>query len=126
MNKITVVLDCGTVVNPDIVKAQVESAVLQGLAAAMWQDMPFVGGVPTRQNFGSYRMGKMTDAPVINVTLMKLGIISEPLPMLYTEGAVIMGMIHFLLPYMILNVYVAIEGIDKNLISAARTLGCTS
>ena len=40
-----------------------------------------------------------------------------------TEGAVIMGMIHFLLPYMILNVYVAIEGIDRNLISAARTLG---
>ena len=63
---------------------------------------------------------------VINVTLLKLGIISEPLPMLYTEGAVIMGMIHFLLPYMILNVYVAIEGIDRNLISAARTLGCTA
>ena len=63
---------------------------------------------------------------VINVTLMKLGLISAPLPMLYTEGAVIMGMIHFLLPYMILNVYVAIEGIDRNLISAARTLGCTA
>ena len=63
---------------------------------------------------------------VINVTLMKLGLISAPLPMLYTEGAVIMGMIHFLLPYMILNVYVAIEGIDRNLIAAARTLGCTA
>ena len=62
----------------------------------------------------------------INVTLLKLGLISEPLPMLYTEGAVIMGMIHFLLPYMILNVYVAIEGIDRNLISAARSLGCTA
>ncbi|MFN4140874.1 ABC transporter permease [Aestuariivirga sp.] len=63
---------------------------------------------------------------VINVVLMKAGLISEPLRMLYTEGSVIMGMIHFLLPYMILNVYVAIEGIDRNLISAARTLGCTS
>jgi spermidine/putrescine transport system permease protein len=63
---------------------------------------------------------------VINVMLMKTGLISEPLRMLYTEGAVIMGMIHFLLPYMILNVYVSIEGIDRNLISAARTLGCTS
>ena len=63
---------------------------------------------------------------VINVVLLKLGIINEPLRMLYTEGAVIMGMIHFLLPYMILNVYVAIEGIDRNLISAARTLGCTA
>jgi spermidine/putrescine transport system permease protein len=63
---------------------------------------------------------------VINVALMKIGLIDEPLRMLYTEGAVIMGMIHFLLPYMILNVYVAIEGIDRNLISAARTLGCTA
>src|SRR6476646_186685 len=63
---------------------------------------------------------------VINVTLMWLGIIDNPIQMLYTEGAVIMGMIHFLLPYMILNVYVSLEGIDRNLISAARTLGCNS
>lgn len=63
---------------------------------------------------------------VINVLLMKTGLISEPLRLLYTEGAVIMGMIHFLLPYMILNIYVSIEGIDRNLISAARTLGCTA
>lgn len=61
----------------------------------------------------------------INAVLMQLGIISEPLPLLYNEGSVVMGMIHFLLPYMILNVYVSLEGIDRNLISAARTLGCT-
>jgi spermidine/putrescine transport system permease protein len=63
---------------------------------------------------------------IINVTLKWLGIISDPLPMLYTEGAVIMGLIHFLLPYMILNVYVSLDGIDRNLISAARSLGCTN
>ncbi|WP_448954580.1 ABC transporter permease [Labrys neptuniae] len=62
---------------------------------------------------------------IINVVLIKLGLISEPLRMLYTQGSVIMGMIHFLLPYMILNIYVSLEGIDRNLISAARTLGCT-
>jgi ABC-type spermidine/putrescine transport system, permease component I len=39
-----------------------------------------------------------------------LGIISDPLPMLYNEGSVILGMIHFLLPYMILNIYVSLEG----------------
>jgi len=61
----------------------------------------------------------------INATLMGLGIIGEPLPLLYNEGSVIMGMIHFLLPYVILNIYVSLEGIDRNLISAARTLGCT-
>jgi len=63
---------------------------------------------------------------VINVALIRLGLISEPLPMLYTEGAVIMGLLHFLLPYMILNVYVSLEGIDRTLISAAQSMGCTS
>ena len=61
----------------------------------------------------------------VNASLMGLGIISQPLPMLYNEGSVIMGMIHFLLPYTILNIYVSLEGIDRNLISAARTLGAT-
>jgi spermidine/putrescine transport system permease protein len=63
---------------------------------------------------------------IINASLKALGLIDEPIPMLYTEGSVIMGMIHFLLPYMILNVYVSLEGIDRNLISAARSLGCTN
>ncbi len=62
----------------------------------------------------------------INAALMWFGIIDEPIKMLYTEGAVIMGMIHFLLPYMVLNIYVSLEGIDRNLVSAARTLGATS
>jgi spermidine/putrescine transport system permease protein len=62
----------------------------------------------------------------INAVLRWLGLIDQPLPMLYNEGSVIIGMIHFLLPYMILNVYVSLEGIDRNLISAARTLGCTA
>jgi spermidine/putrescine transport system permease protein len=62
---------------------------------------------------------------VINVVLIDLGLIDQPIRMLYTEGAVIMGMVHFLLPYMVLNVYVSLEGIDRNLIAAARTLGCT-
>lgn len=63
---------------------------------------------------------------LINVVLLKFGVISEPLPMLYTEGAVIMGLLHFLLPYMILNVYVSLESIDRTLISAARSMGCTN
>ena len=66
------------------------------------------------------------DQGAINAVLRWLGLIGEPLPMLYNWGSVIMGMIHFLLPYMILNVYVSLEGIDRNLLSAARTLGCTA
>lgn len=63
---------------------------------------------------------------LINVTLMKLGLIDHPMEMLYTEGAVIMGLLHFLLPYMILNIYVSLEGIDRTLIQAARSMGCTN
>lgn len=70
VGKITAVIDCGTVINPDTVKAQVESAVIQGFAAAMWQDMPFTLGTPARKNFGAYRMPKMSEVPVINVTIM--------------------------------------------------------
>ena len=62
----------------------------------------------------------------VNALLLNLGIIDAPLKMLYTEGSVILGMLHFLLPYMIINVYVSLEGIDRNLVAAARTLGATS
>ncbi len=65
------------------------------------------------------------DQGAINASLVGLGIIATPIPLLYNEGSVVMGMIHFLLPYAILNIYVSLEGIDRNLISAARTLGCT-
>jgi spermidine/putrescine transport system permease protein len=57
--------------------------------------------------------------------LQWLGVINEPLSMMYNEFAVIVGFIHVFLPYMILNVYVSLEGIDSNLEPAARTLGCT-
>ncbi len=65
------------------------------------------------------------DTGLINHVLIKLDIISEPLNMLYNEGAVLMGLIQYLLPFMILNVYVSLEGIDKSLLEAARSLGCT-
>ncbi|MDX1711004.1 MAG: ABC transporter permease [Rhodovibrionaceae bacterium] len=61
----------------------------------------------------------------INWALTTLGIVGEPLQMLYNEPTVIIGLLHFLLPFMILNVYVSLEGIDANIVSAARTLGCT-
>ena len=67
----------------------------------------------------------MGNQGAINGVLQWLGLISEPLSMMYSEFAVIVGFIHVFLPYMILNVYVSLEGIDGNLEPAARTLGCT-
>jgi len=65
------------------------------------------------------------DTGLINHVLMKIGLISDPLGMLYNEGAVLLGLIQYLLPFMILNIYVSLEGIDKSLAEAARSLGCT-
>lgn len=61
----------------------------------------------------------------INAGLLGLGLIDEPVQFLYNEPSVILGLTHYLLPFMILNVYVSLDGIDRNLEAAARTLGCT-
>ena len=65
------------------------------------------------------------DSGLINHVLMRIGFIQEPLSMLYNEGAVIMGLLQYLLPFMILNIYVSLDGIDKSLVEAAKSLGCT-
>lgn len=61
----------------------------------------------------------------LNGLLRLLGLTDAPLSMMYTEFTVIVGFIHVFLPYMILNIYVSLEGIDQNLEPAARTLGAT-
>lgn len=60
----------------------------------------------------------------LNHFLLRLGVISTPLSLLYNEAAVLMGLIQYLLPFMILNIFVSLEGIDKNLLEAARSMGC--
>lgn len=61
----------------------------------------------------------------LNGLLGLLGLTETPLSIMYTEFTVIVGFIHVFLPYMILNIYVSLEGIDQNLEPAARTLGAT-
>lgn len=61
----------------------------------------------------------------INSLLMYLGVIQHPMDMMYNQYTVIVGFIHVFLPYMILNIYVSLDGIDRNLEPAARTLGAT-
>jgi spermidine/putrescine transport system permease protein len=61
----------------------------------------------------------------VNAILVGVGVTDEPLKLLYNDFSVIMGLVYFQLPYMIINVYVSLDGIDRNLESAARVLGCT-
>lgn len=60
---------------------------------------------------------------LLNQILLELGLIAEPLELLYTESAVIAGMLYTLLPFMILPLYGSLEKLDRRLIEAARDLG---
>ncbi len=68
-------------------------------------------------------MGLLRDQGIINEVLIKLGIIAEPIQMLYTNGAVILGMVYNFLPFMVLPIYSVLVKMDKSLIEAARDLG---
>ncbi len=57
--------------------------------------------------------------------LMGLGLTKEPLKLLYTYPAVVVGMVYILLPFMIFAVYSSAEKLDWSLIEAARDLGAT-
>jgi putative spermidine/putrescine transport system permease protein len=59
----------------------------------------------------------------LNVTLMQFGVISEPLEIMYTESAVVAGIIAVNLPYMVLTLQSVIEGINRNVEEAAFSLG---
>ena len=59
----------------------------------------------------------------LNVTLMQFGVINEPLQIMYTEGAVVAGIISVNLPYMVLTLQSVIEGINRNVEEAAFSLG---
>lgn len=62
---------------------------------------------------------------VLDRILMGLGIIDEPLKLLYTYPAVAVGMVYALLPFMIFSVYSSAEKLDWSIIEAARDLGAT-
>lgn len=60
---------------------------------------------------------------VLNTLLIALGIIQEPLSLLFTNTAVIIGLVYNLLPFMILPIMTNIERLDHRLVDAARDLG---
>ncbi|MDT8868687.1 spermidine/putrescine ABC transporter permease PotB [Vibrio fluvialis] len=60
---------------------------------------------------------------ILNQALMGMGLIDSPLRLMYTETAVMIGLVYILLPFMILPLYSAIEKLDGTYIEAARDLG---
>jgi putative spermidine/putrescine transport system permease protein len=62
---------------------------------------------------------------IVNQYLTWLGLTHAPLPLLYNQGGVLIGMTYVLLPYMVLTVYSVMGGIDPGLIRAAHSLGAS-
>jgi spermidine/putrescine transport system permease protein len=62
-----------------------------------------------------------TDGP-LNGLLMAVGIIQEPLPLIFNDGAVMVGLVYGYLPFMVLPLYATIERIDFSLVEAAHDL----
>ena len=70
VDRVVAAVDCGTVVNPDIVKAQVEGAVVFGLTAALLSEITIDKGRVAQSNFHDFPLLRMREMPVVEVHLV--------------------------------------------------------
>lgn len=68
-------------------------------------------------------MGLLRENGFFNQVLMSIGVIDQPLKLLYTEGAVLVGMVYNFLPFMVLPIYSVLVKMDQGHIDAANDLG---
>jgi spermidine/putrescine transport system permease protein len=65
----------------------------------------------------------LRDTGLFNTALQALGIVHSPLPLLYNDGAVLLGLVYGYLPFMVLPIYATLERLDPALVEAAADLG---
>ncbi len=70
VNRVWCAIDCGQVVNPDTVEAQMQGGIVHGLSAALWGKMSFNRGIASPTNFDGYRVTRMRDMPVVAVSII--------------------------------------------------------
>jgi putative spermidine/putrescine transport system permease protein len=83
---------------------------------------PLLVGIVIRSYGWTILLG---NAGLINRTLQSLGIIDAPLPLMYNALGITIALVHVFLPFMILPIMAAIQGVDPSLESAARSLGAS-
>ena len=64
-------VDCGLAINPDIVRAQMEGAIMYGLTAALHGKLDFEGGAVKQSNFHDYPILRINEAPKVEVVIME-------------------------------------------------------
>jgi len=65
----------------------------------------------------------LAETGVLNRTLLRFGLIDRPLKLLYNEFAVAIGLVHVLIPFMVMPIYATLEKLDRRLTEAAANLG---
>jgi isoquinoline 1-oxidoreductase beta subunit len=70
VNRVVCAVDCGVIVNPDTVKAQIESGIIFGITAVLWGEITIKDGRVEQHNFNDYRMLRINEAPEIEVHLV--------------------------------------------------------
>ncbi len=71
VSRVVCAVDCGTIVNPDTVRAQIESGIIFGITAALWGEITIKDGRVQQHNFNDYRMLRINEAPEIEVHLVQ-------------------------------------------------------
>ncbi len=73
VERIVCVLDCRRMVHPDIVRSQVEGALLDGLSAALYGEIRLRDGVVEQGNFDRYRLLRLAEVPRLDIELLESG-----------------------------------------------------
>jgi isoquinoline 1-oxidoreductase subunit beta len=71
VRRVVCAVDCGTVVNPDTVRAQIQSAVIFGVTAALYGEITLKNGRVEQTNFDTYQVLRMNEAPAIEVHIVR-------------------------------------------------------
>ena len=71
VRRVVCAVDCGTVVNPDTVKAQIQSAIIFGVTAALYGEITLKDGRVEQSNFHNYLLLRINEAPAIEVYIVK-------------------------------------------------------
>jgi isoquinoline 1-oxidoreductase beta subunit len=71
VRRVVCAVDCGTVVNPDTVEAQIQSGIIFGATAALYGEITLKNGRVEQSNFDTYQMLRMNEAPVIEVHIVR-------------------------------------------------------
>jgi isoquinoline 1-oxidoreductase subunit beta len=71
VHRVVCAVDCGMIVNPDTVKAQIEGGVIFGLTAALFGEITIRDGRVEQSNFNDYRVLRINEAPTVEVHLIK-------------------------------------------------------